>query len=69
MKAAERNIGTILSNLQARKHITSKETVEFCCGENSKTGQRKYQRDGCSVTRLTLEDDVATNRGLRIQSY
>ena len=38
--------------------------VEFCCGENSKIGQSKYQRDGCTVTRLTLEDDVITNEGL-----
>ena len=29
-----------------------------------KIGQSKNQRDGCSATRLTLEDDVTINQGL-----
>ena len=42
-----------------KRHI-----VEFCCGPNSKIGDKRYQRDGCQVTRITEDDDVTTNKGL-----
>ena len=47
-----------------KTYYVKRNIVEFCCGENSNIGQSKCQRDGCIVTRLTLEDDVTTNQGL-----
>ena len=63
-KSAECRIGTIIKPEFKKAGYVKRNIVEFCCGGNSKIGQSKYQRDGCSVTRLTLEDDVATNEGL-----
>ena len=63
VKAAERTIGTITKPTIKKTDYVKRNIVEFCCGENSKVGQSKYQRDGCTVTRFTLEDDVTTNQG------
>ena len=39
--------------------------VEFCTSENSKIGGMRYTKDGCSVMRCSLKDDVTTNKGLK----
>ena len=62
--AAERTIETITKPAIKKTGYVKRNIVEFCCGENSKIGQSKYQPDGCSVTRHTLEDEVTTNQGL-----
>ena len=64
VKATERTIGTIIKSAIKKTDYVKRNIVEFCCGENSKIGQSKYHRDGCTVARLTLEDDVTTNQGL-----
>ena len=64
VKAAERTIGTILKPAIKKTDNVKRDIVEFCCGGNSKIGQSKYQRDDCTVTRFTLEDDVTTDQGL-----
>ena len=64
VKATERTIGTVIKPAIKKTDYVKRNIVEFCCGENSKIGQSKYQRDGCTATRLTLEDDVTTNQGL-----
>ena len=53
-KATERTIGTIIKPAIKKTDYIKRNIVEFCCGENSKIGQSKYQRDGCTVTRLTV---------------
>ena len=63
-KAAERTVGTIIRSAIKKADCAKRNIVEFCCGENPKIGQSKYQRDGCIFTRFTLEDDVITNQGL-----
>ena len=63
-KAAEHTIGTIIQPAIKKTDYVKRNIVELCRGGNSKIGQSKYQRDGCTVTRLTLEDDVITNQGL-----
>ena len=63
VKAAERTIGTIIKPVIKKTDYVKRNIVEFCCGENFQIDQNKYQRDGCLVTRLTLEDDVTTNQG------
>ena len=57
-------IGTIIKPAIKKTDYVKRNIVEFCCRENPKIGKSKYQRDGCSVTRFTLEDDVITNQGL-----
>ena len=42
-----------------------RHVVEFCRGPGSKIGNKTYFRDGCSVTRITEDDDVTTPQGLR----
>ena len=39
--------------------------VEFCTSENSQIGDKRYTKDGCSVTRCSLKDSVTTNKGLK----
>ena len=39
--------------------------VEFCTSENSKIGVERYTKEGCSVMRCSLKDDVTTNAGLK----
>ena len=39
--------------------------VEFCTSENSKIGDERYTKEGCSVMRCSLKDDVTTNAGLK----
>ena len=68
MKPAECMIGNIIKPAIKKTDYVKRSIVEFYRGENSKNGQSKYQRDGCSVTRFTLEDDVTTNQGLRLNS-
>ena len=63
-KSVECMIGTSIKPAIKKTDYVKRNIVEFCCGENSKIGQSKYQRDGFSVTRVTLEDDVTTNQGL-----
>ena len=63
-KSAECMIGTASKPAIKKTHYVKRNIVEFCCGEHSKIGQSKYQRDCCSVTRLTLDDGVTTNQGL-----
>ena len=60
VKAAERTIGTIIKPAIEKTDYVERNIVEFCCGENSKIGQSNYQRDACTATRLTFEDDVTT---------
>ena len=48
----------------AQKEIT-RHIVEFCTSENSKIGDKRYVKNGCSVMRCSLKDDVATNAGLK----
>ena len=48
----------------AQKEITT-HIVEFCTSENSKIGDKRYVKNGCSVMRCSLKDDVATNAGLK----
>ena len=64
MKAAEPTIGITKKPAIKKTDYVKRNIVEFCCGENSKIGQSKYQRDGCIVTRFPLENDVTTNQGL-----
>ena len=45
---------------EVERHI-----VEFCTSENSKIGDKRLTKDGCSVIRCSLEDDVTTNKGLK----
>ena len=48
----------------AEKDIT-RHIVEFCTSENSKIGDERYVKEGCSVLRCSLKDDVTTNAGLK----
>ena len=43
---------------------TKRTIVEFCCGNNSKMGDPKNCPSDCGVVRLTLDDDVTTEKGL-----
>ena len=38
--------------------------IEYCCGPHSLLGE--YSRPGCTVVRLTEEDDLTTKRGLAV---
>ena len=64
VKAAGRTIGIIIKPTTKKTGYVKRNIVEFCCGQDSKISQSRYQRDGCTVTRLTLEDDVSTSQGL-----
>ena len=46
----------------AQKEIT-RHIVEFCTSENSKIGDERCTKEGCSVVRCSLKDDVTTNAG------
>ena len=46
----------------AQKEIT-RHIVEFCTSENSKIGDKRYVKNGCSVMRCSLKGDVTTNAG------
>ena len=48
----------------AQKEIV-RHILEFYTSENSKIGDKRYTRNGCSVLRCSLKDDVTTNAGLR----
>ena len=47
-----------------RPQTYNRRLVEFCCGRNSRLGRPFPWNDGCDVVRLTLDDDVTTERGL-----
>lgn len=38
--------------------------VEFCTSENSKLGDKRYSKNGCSVMQCSLRDGVIINNGL-----
>ena len=48
----------------AQKYIT-RHIVEFCTSENPKIGDKRYTKEGCSVLRCSLKDDVTTNACLK----
>ena len=50
----------IMPKKEVVRHI-----VEFCTSENSKMGDQRYIKNGCTVLRCSLKDDVTTNKGLR----
>ena len=54
----------LASNKIMKSDYVRRNIVEFCCGPNSRIGHKKYQKDGCHVTRITEDDDVTTNKGL-----
>ena len=43
--------------------VVVRHMIEFCTSENSKIGDKRYTKDGCSVMQCSLKDDVTTNKG------
>jgi len=50
--------------LHYRPQYYNRRLIEFCCGRNSRLGRPFPWNDGCDVVRLTMDDDVTTERGL-----
>eukprot|EP00972_Heterocapsa_arctica_P057403 8471295-Heterocapsa_arctica.AAC.1 len=48
------------------KDFAKRVIVEFCRGEQSLMGAKSRQRDGCEVIRITEENDVTTEQGLKM---
>ena len=48
---------------QERKPLPLRKVVEFCCSDLSLISA-EAERKGISITRLTIDDDVATRSGL-----
>ena len=44
--------------------ISDRRLVEFCCSENSVLGHKRYVLAGCQCVRLTIHNDLTTQRGL-----
>ena len=42
----------------------NRRLVEFCCGRNSRLGRPFPWNSGCETIRLTMDEDVTTERGL-----
>jgi hypothetical protein len=51
----------------AAAQVTNHERllIEFCCGNNSRIGQKWKESKGCRVERITEEHDVTTEHGLQ----
>ena len=37
--------------------------IEYCASRDSRMGQSKFTKDGCTVTRLTIDHDLTTVDG------
>ena len=57
-------VATVLSEVQVPPPPPTRRVVEFCCGRNSRMGRPHPWKKGCEVIRLTLDDDVTTDKGL-----
>ena len=49
----------------ARAQRVTRHISEFCTSENSKIGNKRVIRNGCSVLRCSIKDDVTTTAGLK----
>ena len=69
-RAAENSAHKSKKSVSAEKSASPAEVshnrtlVEFCCGPNSVLGTPSKASTGCSVIRLTEDDDVTTKSGL-----
>ena len=48
-----------------RTDCVKRHIVEFCCGPDSKIGNKKDLKNGLSVTQVTEGDDVTTTQGCK----
>ena len=39
--------------------------IEICCGEDSRLGQPTNYSGGCLIIRVTISDDISTDKGVR----
>ena len=61
---AEANAEELAAEEEDLAAMAAAHIVEFCASLDSKMGQKRYERHGCVVTRLTLDHDMTTPKGL-----
>ena len=48
----------------ANKRLTNRLLMEYCCGENSRLCNERFNDKGCATVRLTIVNDLTTPEGL-----
>ena len=46
------------------KRLTNRLLMEYCCGENSRLCNKRFNDKGCATVRLTIANGLATPEGL-----